>query len=210
MRAQLGEAALRVVAVHGPEAATIDLIVQAAGVARGTFYKYYVAPADLIQDVGTELAQELILAVGQTLEGLDDPALRLCQGFRSILALVKENPLLGDFLIRADWPVTDHVPAFTDLVMANIAAGLEQGRFRATSLAVARATVGGLSIGMMAELIAPGAKPGIDDEAAVTLLLALGLAEAEAKAIVALPLGAPFLPTEGLLSRARVPGIAVS
>ncbi len=203
MRAQLCDAALRVMADSGPDAATVDAIVQAAGVSRGTFYKYFDAPADLIREVGIELAQEMIVTVGPVLQGHDDPAVRLSQGFRIILTLVRAEPVLGRFLIRAGWPVTDTVAAFSAQVVANLTEGLALGRFRQVPLAVAEALVGGLSIGMMRAVIAPGADPGLESKAAVTLLMALGLDDAEAASIAILPLLAVMLADGGLVARAR-------
>jgi hypothetical protein len=123
-----------------------------------------------------------------------------------VLQLARENPLLPRFIVRAGWPATDHVPAFSARVGANLAAGIAQGRFRTASLAVARALVGGAVIGMMATLINDDGGPEDDKAAAKMLLLSFGLAEDEATAIANQSLPRAMDPI-GLLARARAPSI---
>lgn len=200
--AQLSDAALRVVARSGTEGTTIDAIIQEAGVSRGTFYKYYDSPSALIRAVGAELAEDLIRAVSPTLDRIDDPAARLAAGFRTILRLAKKNPLLGQFLVNAGWPAKDHVPAFSERVGANLAAGIEQGRFK-TSQAVADALVGGLMIGVLAEAQIDNHNEALHFDATVALLRGVGLESDDAKALAALPLGPSVQLTGSLLERCR-------
>jgi AcrR family transcriptional regulator len=204
MLAQLSDAALRVMARGGPEGMTVDAVILQAGVSRGTFYKYYDAPAALISAVGAELAEDLILTVSPSVLAYQDPAARLATGFRMVLRCARANPLLPRFMIRAGWPAFDRVPAFSARVGANLAAGIAQGRFRIASLPVARALVGGVVIGMMATLIDDDGGPESDNTAAKMLLLSLGLDEEEVKKIVTLPL--PELTVHpGLLARCHSP-----
>lgn len=204
MSAQLSAAALRVMARSGVEGTTIDAIVQEAGASRGTFYKYYDSPSALIRAVGAELAEDLIRAVSPTLETIDDPAARLTSGFRTILHLAKENPLLGQFLVNAGWPAKDHVPAYTERVGANLAAGIKQGRFK-TSQAVAEALVGGILIGILAEADPHNNDEALHFDATVALLRGVGIGTDEAEALASAPLG-PSVPLEGgLLERCRKP-----
>lgn len=207
MLAQLSDAALRVMARSGPEGMTVDSVILEADVSRGTFYKYYDAPASLIAAVGAELAEDLIMTVAPAVQAYDDPAARLATGFRMVLRCARETPLLPRFLIRAGWPAFDRVPAFSARVGANLAAGIEQGRFRTASLPVARALVGGAVIGMMGVMVTDDTGPESDTAMAAMLLLSLGLGEAEATSIVNLPL--PELTYRpGLLSRCHDPKIA--
>jgi AcrR family transcriptional regulator len=204
MLAQLSDAALRVMARGGPEGMTVDAVILQAGVSRGTFYKYYDAPAALISAVGAELAEDLILTVSPSVLAYQDPAARLATGFRMVLRCARENPLLPRFMIRAGWPAIDRVPAFSLRVGENLAVGIEQGRFGTASLPVARALVGGAVVGMMATLIDEDGGPESDTAAAKMLLLSLGLAEDEARGIASLPL--PNLTVRpGLLARCHSP-----
>jgi len=202
MLAKLSDAALRVVARNGLEGVTVDAVIQEAGVSRGTFYKYYDATSSLIAAVGAELAEDLILTVSPALQTYDDPAERLATGFRLVMQCARETPLLPGFLIRAGWPATDLVPAFSARVGANLAAGIEQARFRNASLMVASAFVGGAVIGMMATLTEDDGGPEDDSVAAAMLLLSFGLPEYEAIAIANLPLPQTTY-RNGLFARTR-------
>jgi AcrR family transcriptional regulator len=203
MRASLCEACLREAAKTGAESVSIDAVIARAGVSRGTFYKYFTTPAELVSAVGAELAQEIIVTIAPTVEKQGDPPRRLSAGFRMILWLVQDNPLLGRFLCHAGWPMTDHVPAFSQRVGANLAAGLSQGRFCAPSLEVAQAIVGGISVGMFAAIGKMDLAEAAISEATTALLLALGVEAREARRIAELPLDRPKLPAGGLLAQTK-------
>ena len=55
-RAQIVGAGLMLLAERPPEALTIDNIVEAAGVAKGTFYYHFQSIEELVAAVGAELA----------------------------------------------------------------------------------------------------------------------------------------------------------
>lgn len=204
MIAQLSEAALRVVARSGMQGATIDAVIQEAGVSRGTFYKYYDSPSALIRKVGADLAEDLIRAVSPTLARIEDPAARLSAGFRAILQLAKEHAILGRFLVNAGWPAKDHVPAFSERVGANLAAGIAQGRFN-TSQAVAEALVGGILMGVLAEADTGKHDSTLHLDATIALLRGLGIGSDEAEVLAMAPLGSTELFADGLLARCRQP-----
>lgn len=198
---RLSRSAMRVMAHGGVEAITVDAIVAEAEVSRGTFYKYYDAPASLVREVGIQLSQELILSVSPSVQISSDPAVRLGTGFRLVLHVARKTPILPRFLVNSGWPSSDRVPAFTERVEANLAAGIEQGRFSGATLAITKAFVGGATIGMMANMLEADAGPEADAHAALSLLRALGLETVDALAIVRLPLPEP-VPFNGLLADA--------
>lgn len=201
MLAQLSDAALCVMAQKGPDLASVDAIVQAAGVSRGTFYKYYEAPSDLVRAVGAELAQDLILTLAPVLDRYEDPAERLTAAFRSTLQLARKSPLLAKFLIRAGWPAVETVPAFSERAARNLADGMTKGRFRRMPMPLAIATVAGISIGVLAAQAAPESPPNLEEEATTALLMALGVNEAEARSLAKMPMAAPMHNSGGILAR---------
>lgn len=138
--------------------------------------------------MGAELAEDFIRAVSPALDATGDPAARLATGFRLVMQQARARPLLPHFMIRAGWPATDRVSAFSGRLGSNLAEGIARGRFRTASLPSARALVGDAVIGMMAALIEEDAGPARDAEMAMMQLLALGLAEQEARSIAELPL----------------------
>ena len=202
MLASLSAAALRVVARAGIEGASIDAIIQEAGVSRGTFYKYFDAPSALIAAVGAEVAEDMIRAVSPTLNEFDDPAVRLAVGFRKILQLAEAHPLLARFLIHAGWPAADHVPAFSERLGDNIARGIAQGRFK-TSQAVAQALVGGVMIGVLGQALQQGHSDALHIDATAAVLRGTGLGSDEAAALASRPIGPPVYLPDGLLARSH-------
>lgn len=201
MKAQLADAALRVMAEQGPDGLSIDTIIQAADVSRGTFYKYHDAPAALVAEVGSELARDLIHAMAPALDQVEDPAMRLAIAFRSTLQLARENPLMAKFLVRAGWPVTDQVQVFSSRAAANLETGIKTGRFRNIEPAVATSLIGGLLIGVLAAQLASDGSAKLEEDATTALLRGLGLAESDARMLAVMPFETPALPSGGILAR---------
>lgn len=195
MREQLLHAALRLMATCGPEGAVIDDIVRAAGVSRGTFYKYYASPAALVRDLALRLADDMITTVHTLTRQHDDPALRAALGLRAILGLVAACPRLGGFISRAGWPVSDPSHAFFRVVAPNIDEGLASGRFHPRDRDLCLTLIGGISVGAMYRLTQGPVPEGFAEEAAEMVLAGLGLTAEEAvrlsRTAMVLPVPAP-------------------
>lgn len=200
MRETLLLAGLQAMVAKGPGATTVDDIVQAAGVARGSFYNHFSTPDDLVQTLGLSLAQELMHAVGSALTGLDDPAKRVAGGFRSLLALVRQVPTLGQFLMRAGWPLPHTRQAVTASIGVDLQAGIAAGRFAPLPRELAEALAGGHTLGAIAVAL-DGGEAATDALAAEALLRALGMSPADARTLGAASPLPIVIPPEGLLSR---------
>ncbi len=201
MRTHLLLSALDLLAVTGPEAAGIDDIVRAADVSRGTFYKYYDSPADLVRDLALRLGEDMIVTVNSLTRLQDDPAVRAALGLRAIHGLVQLCPKLGGFIVRSGWPVTDPSHAFFRLVAPNVTEGLQQGRFSPRPPELYLSLIGGLAVGAIHAMISAPQPAGFAEDAAEVLLGGLGLAPAEARRIARIEMVLP-MPAEGtFLSR---------
>ena len=77
MRARLLASAMRLVAEKGPAATSIDDVISAAEVSRGTFYKYFPSPDALVRELAIEIANELIGMAEPVVRSYDDPAERV-------------------------------------------------------------------------------------------------------------------------------------
>lgn len=204
MREHLLLAGLRLVAAKGPDGFTIDDVVAAAEVARGTFYKYFDSPASLVQAVAVDLSQELIVTVNQLFSGAEDPAIRAATGMRAVLGWVRKAPVLGAFITRAGWPHAAPGHAFFRLVGPNLDAGIARGRFRVAHREIGLALIGGLSIGAMQSLATADLSEDFAELVAETMLKALGLDAAEARLLARLPMTLPQALPEGLISKCVV------
>lgn len=202
MRDRLLLAGFRLAAEKGPEGFSIDDVIAAADVARGTFYKYFKSPAELVHAVALDLSQELLLTVNQLFKGEEDPAERAATATRAVLGWVRQAPLVGAFISRAGWPHAEPGHAFFRLVGPNVDAGIASGRFRIAHREIGLALIGGLSIGAMHSLANHDLPDDFPERVAETLLLALGLERAEAVRIATLPLVLPAPLPDGLIARA--------
>ena len=201
MRTHLLQSALALLTTKGPEGAVIDEIVRAADVSRGTFYKYYASPADLVLDLAQRLADDLIVTVNTLTTRYDDPAVRAAMGLRAILGLVAICPRIGAFVVRAGWPLGDPSHAFFRLVGPNMADGLSQGRFRPHPPELYLSLIGGLAVGSIHAMISAPVGPGFAEEAAEVLLCGLGIEAAEARHIAAMPMVLPEPQADTFLGR---------
>jgi AcrR family transcriptional regulator len=144
------EAAMGVFAERGPDAPVIDEFVQAAGIARGTFYNHFKTVGDLLAATSEWTTQRTISTIETALETLDGPTLRLGVGLRLFCARARTDRVWSRFVARVGRIGGLELPT------RDIDAGLRLGHFRAPSREAARDVVFG---GMRAAL----ARIGDDD-----------------------------------------------
>ena len=94
-RNRLLVAAARVLAEFGEQKATIDDFIQAAGVARGTFYNYYSTKAELLEDLWASVGRDPFRTIQRTCEKIADPAWRIGIQTRLVLAYASSHPTWG-------------------------------------------------------------------------------------------------------------------
>ncbi len=201
MRARLLDAALMLGASRGMEAITIDNVISEAQVARGSFYKYFATPAELVQALAVELSDELIRAMHPLVEPLADPAARVAIGIRTALLLAKAYPALGSFMVRAGWPAMERTHGFFTLVAVDIRKGIRSGRFAARHAEVALNLVAGTVVGAMHSVTQKRMPRDFPEQTALAVLRGLGLPEQEAAKLVAQPVQLPAISEGSILSR---------
>jgi hypothetical protein len=137
------------------------------------------------------LSEDLILTVHAVTRLQDDPALRAALGLRAILGLVARCPVLGGFIVRAGWPVSDPSHAFFRVVGPNLTEGMASGRFARQPLALGEMLVSGLAVGSMQVIVQGEAGPGYAEAAAEMMLRGLGLGAEEAASLARVALILP-------------------
>ena len=85
-RNRLLVAAARVLAELGEQKARIEDFIQAAGVARGTFYNYYSTKAELLEDLWASVGRDPLRTIQQACDALADPAERIGMQIRLVLS----------------------------------------------------------------------------------------------------------------------------
>lgn len=102
-RRQLLDAALAVIAEHGYAEATVDRIVEAAGVSKGVAYYHFESKDDLVTCLLAEGLQEFIdnfREVAQAAPTARDALTAIAERFG---ALMFQRPALGRFLVSELW-----------------------------------------------------------------------------------------------------------
>jgi AcrR family transcriptional regulator len=129
------EAALAVFAERGPDAAVIDDFVQAAGIARGTFYNHFATIQDLLQATSEWTTRETIEAIESAMHGIEGPTLRLGVGLRLFFQRARRDPVWCRFVTKV-WSLGG-----LELPLRDLAAGMRTGTFRVSDGDAARDVV---------------------------------------------------------------------
>ncbi|WP_322094078.1 TetR/AcrR family transcriptional regulator [Paraburkholderia bannensis] len=99
-RRKMLSAAVSVFAQKGPDAASIDDFIAAAGVARGTFYNYFKTTTELLDAVTSELSDEVIAGIEMCVENIDNPVERIWLGCQTYVQVALTHPEWGAFITR--------------------------------------------------------------------------------------------------------------
>jgi AcrR family transcriptional regulator len=182
-RHELVEAAVAVFSAKGVSAASVDDIVRAAGVAKGTFYLYFATKDDLVNAVATSMVE----GVADRIEALAaDPARSPVERLLAFGAGVRE---VGDEPYERDLIEVFHRPEnralhdrigeralkrLTPAIAAIIADGIEGGQFRQQDPRRAAAYVMACFASLHEVVSDPDDVPNAIDELNAFVLRALG------------------------------------
>lgn len=205
MRQRLMATALRLVAEKGPAAISIDDVISAAEVSRGTFYKYFPAPDVLVRELAVEIANELIRMAEPVVLGHKDPGERVACGIRLVSRLSTSHPIVAGFLVRLGWPDVRGPDVLLDFVRRDLSAGLRQGRFKKMPIALALNIVAGAVLGAANCMRERDCEADFAEQTAAAALRALGLDAKAAERIARQPLPPAEIRPDGLLAEALKP-----
>jgi AcrR family transcriptional regulator len=211
MRVRLFASAIRLVAEKGPAATSIDDVISAAEVSRGTFYKYFPSPDVLVRELAIAIANELIVMAEPVVLSYDDPAERVSSGLRLVARLAIDHPLAATFLVRLGWPDARGPSMLLDFLKQDLSDGIRQGRFTRMPIALAVNVVTGAVLGATYCMLEPECESDFAEQSAAATLRALGLDAKSAERIACSPLKPVEILSEGLLietSRIQAPAVA--
>jgi AcrR family transcriptional regulator len=200
MRARLLASAMRLVAEKGPTATSIDDVISAAEVSRGTFYKYFPSPDALVRELAIEIANELIGMAEPVVLSYEDPAERVSSGIRLVARLAIDHPLAATFLVRLGWPDARGPNMLLDFVKRDLMEGIRQGRFTRMPIALALNIVTGAVLGATHCMLEPGCDSDFAEQSAAAALRGLGLDAKSAERIANSLLKSVEILPEGLLT----------
>lgn len=182
-RGELVAAAEGLVAQHGLDAVSIDDIVEAADVAKGTFYTHFADKNDLAAAIALRGRMELEEKITALNDGIKDAAVRMANGLSTMFAFAIQNQVRARAMLRLQPSVVDPDEQINAGVKGDIVLGIKTKRFTAVSLNASVVTViGGV---LSATVRLSDTNHRVPDQHAfaadviATLLITLGLKSAE-------------------------------
>ena len=162
-RAQIVEAGLMLLAERPPEALTVDAIVEAAGLAKGTFYYHFQSIEELVAAVGAKLADSFdeLLAPSRLDEA--DPIVRMSFAFTKFLEKALDDPIWARLVVRSAQAPAGLVLGVRENLKADLAQAIAQGRLALQDVELAADVVIGVWLqvtrGTLERRASPGAHP---------------------------------------------------
>lgn len=114
---------------YGIDAITVDDIVQAADVAKGSFYNHFSTKAELAHELSTIAREDVEHKISQASANVVDPALRVARAIATYAQLAVEDPERALFIARLLAQQVSPTSRGRGGVRKDICGGLESGRF---------------------------------------------------------------------------------
>jgi AcrR family transcriptional regulator len=154
--------------------------VEAAGVAKGTFYYHFQSVEELVAAVGGSLADSFDELLAPSLLGEPDPIVRMSLAFTKFLEKAINDPLWGQLVVRSA-----QVPAALDRIRehleADLAEAIAQGRLAIQDVELAADIVIGVWLQITRGSLARRAPTGLTRHALDAVLRAIGASSAGKK-----------------------------
>lgn len=170
------------------DSVAIDDIVQAADVAKGSFYNHFTDRDALVHAVTAEIRVGLEAAVERANAGVDDPARRIARAICVYQRYAVDEPLRTRVMVRISSGEANFESRANRGLVEDLTAGLAAGRLSIVTLESAMLFVMGVSqAGLARTSRAPelGLAVSLAQQLCALVLRGLGVAPAEADAIAA-------------------------
>lgn len=200
-RAQLMQAARALCADRPLESVTIDDLVNEAGVAKGTFYGHFEHLPDLQAAVADELAQELDDLLQPFRLQLAHPIERIAAGCAAFIREALQNPAWGSLVARSAWALPSVASAARANLREDLRLATAKGLLGAITPDLGFQVVSGILLQAMRAAGERRLSPSDAPAMVEAILRALGIASAEAHAIVERVFDAPGSTTAASTSR---------
>lgn len=206
MRLRLIESALRVFAEKGLDAASIDDVIAAAGVSRGTFYNYFGTDAELAAAVSEELTSEAVGCIEAAVGHLANPVERVARGLRLYLGAAAKYPLFARFTSQAGLRTVSPNQLLREYLPRHIEEGVRSGRIDVPDVSLAVDMIVGAALSAVHALSTRTVRRDYIENVVMHILVGLGVARAAAHKLACVPIDQIELPEESLLARTQPRG----
>lgn len=185
-RAALLQAGESLFAAQSVDAVSIDDIVAAADVAKGSFYNHFTDKEALAREIARQVRAEAEARVDQVNEGVTDPARRMARAQTVIVRFALENPERARAMMRLFAGATLPDAPLNRGVRSDIEAGLARGAFRGLAVETGVLMAMGMAMVAVSRVLEPrGQTPAADlcRDLNFGLLRGLGVAEDLARTV---------------------------
>lgn len=170
------------------DAVSIDDIVQAAGVAKGSFYNHFPDRDALVRTVIGEIRGEVKAAIVEACAGVDDPARRVARATCVYLRFAVDEPQRARVLARVQTGLINLQSPLNKGLVDDLTAGLRGERFTIATLESGALFVMGVTQAALARVCAEPSEMlavSLAQQMSALLLRGLGLPAGEADTLAA-------------------------
>ncbi len=182
-RTQLVEAARALYAERPFEAVTVDELVAAAAVAKGTFYVHFDSLADLQAAVAEEMAHEFDELLQPRRLTIADPVERIAAGCAAFVSEAIRNPAWGALVARGAASIPHFAHAARERVVEDVRDAAASGRLGAVTPDLAVEFVFGVVLHAMRVAAEGRLAPSQTSGVVAGVLRAIGVATEQAQQI---------------------------
>jgi AcrR family transcriptional regulator len=129
-RARLMDAAVRVFAREGFEAASVNSIAREADVVNGTFYLHFKDKDEIATAVAFQIAANVTRRLNEAMVGTEDAVERVSSATRRFVELASAEPDWGWALFRAAWFFRELRGGVVAFLKSDLQRGHRQGAFK--------------------------------------------------------------------------------
>ena len=173
-RAQIVEAGATLLGGRPHEALTVDAVVEAAGVAKGTFYYHFQSIGELAAAVGAGLSESFDELLSPARLELRDPIERLSFAFTKFLERASADTDWARLVVQSSQSPTEFGLGVRANLKADIEEAIAQGRVSVRDVELAADIVIGIWLQVTRGILERGARPELTRQAVEAALRALG------------------------------------
>ena len=178
-RAQLVEAGAMLLAERPPEAITVDAVVDAASVAKGTFYYHFQSIDELAAAVGAKLGESFDEMLTPERLQVSDPVERLSFAFSQFLERAISDTGWARLVVQSSQSATDFGLGVRANLKADLSEAIAQDRLSVRDVELAADIVIGIWLQVTRGILERGAQRELTSQAAAAVLRALGARRSE-------------------------------
>ena len=179
-RATILDAARRCYASASPGAVTVDAVMQAAGLAKGTFYVHFQDLPELEEELGAALVAEIDERLQPARLAVSDPVTRLATAIMIMLRLLAEQPERARLAARSATRIPGVGQAVQGRLREDLTAAQEAGRLALPSSDLAARIVSAVVVQAAEELGTGRIDDAMLPDVVRAILRAIGCAPADA------------------------------